>query len=57
MDVIQGELFPVLTISIDSIEKNTVGVEFIPVKTNTWACPICNNTGYTKGTRCACSED
>ena len=44
MSEIQGELF-------DTVPEITF--EDLPEV----VCPICKGTGYTKGTRCVCSED
>lgn len=53
---IQGELF----VPLCEVIRTDYGFE--QVITNEApnpdiVCPICNNTGYTKGTRCSCSED
>lgn len=54
MDEIQGELFEKTPITV---EKNTTGQKMMSVEISGWICPICKGTGYTKGTRCVCSED
>ena len=56
MDGEQGELFVPLceTIRTDYGFEQVITKEAINPKI---ICPICKGTGYTKGTKCVCSED